>query len=81
MMSNKYCGGALGTQQIRCERAQCFPKLDIKIAEGFIQQEKSGLWGEGPGEGNALSLPSRELVRQPFSKSHKANLLKKFIDP
>ena len=81
MVGNKYCGGALSTQQVRCERAECFPKLDIKVTEGFIQQEKSGLRGEGPSEGNALSFPSGELMRKPFSKADKANLLKKFIDP
>ena len=37
---------------------------DIQRGSRFIRNDHLGLWGQGAGDGNALTLPAREFMRQ-----------------
>ena len=50
---------------------QLLPDLGVEGPEGLVEQEDPRLDGEGPGQGDTLALPSRELRRESgrFSQS------------
>ena len=50
-----------------------FPQDAIERAEGFVQKQQGGLVDEGPGQGDALLLASRELGGTPSAKPFEAH--------
>ena len=58
--------------------AQFLPDLGVHGAEGFVEQEHGGLGGEGAGNGDALALAARQLMREPLFQPGEAKELHEF---
>ena len=74
-------GGLLDHGQIMCNQQHCQPQpttlvgqqvedlrsnRDIQSRHWLVCNQKSRLWCQCPGDADALSLPTRELVRVPI---------------
>jgi hypothetical protein len=61
--------------------AKLLADLGVERPERFIEQENARLGGQGTSQGDALSLPARELRRVPVFDPFQPDQLQEFSDP
>ena len=59
---------------------QFFAHFGIECAKGFVQQQQFGFDRKGAGEGDALALAARKLVRVGFGQVGKLYQFQQFFD-
>ena len=80
VVSNDHEGGAGLFLNIHQLKLRSLAQLGIQRAQRFIKQQQLGRFGKRAREGNALALPSRNLVRFPARKLFQPGQFKHLIN-
>ena len=64
VVRDKQCSGVGSFQNLANFKSQAFAQIDIEVGKRLVQQQEFGFGCQGSGQGHALLLTARELVRE-----------------